>query len=159
LVKVPVQRSAQGSAPRERGQGKEDITFYDTLAKSPSSAGVAVEEAKEAKSGKAKEDVAKDEPAVPREASGKTEPGEAKSAPQGPWTVQVNAFPHERDAQNLSRKLEEKGYDAYVASFNTRGRTWYRVRVGHFASREEARAIQEELKSKEKFTEARAVSR
>ena len=71
----------------------------------------------------------------------------------------MNAFPLERDAQSLSQKLKKKGYDAYVVSANIQGRTWYRVRVGNFATRQEARALQEVLKTKEKLAKAMTVSR
>jgi cell division septation protein DedD len=75
------------------------------------------------------------------------------------WAVQVNAFPHERDAANLAKKLTDKGYDAYVVTTSVKGKTWYRVRVGRLATREDARELQEDLQTKEKFTNSITVSR
>lgn len=91
-----------------------------------------------------------------------TEAGEVKAqavAPEGVWTVQVNAFPDERSAQNLVEKLKAKGYDAYRVPTSVKGRTWYRVRVGRLSTRQEARELQENLQTKEKFTKAITVSR
>ena len=75
------------------------------------------------------------------------------------WAVQVNAFPNERDATNLTNKLTDKGYDAYVVPTSVKGKTWYRVRVGRLATREEAEQLEEILKTKEKFSNTITVSR
>jgi septal ring-binding cell division protein DamX len=55
--------------------------------------------------------------------------------------------------------LKAKGYDSYLLSTTIKGRDWYRVRVGHFATREEAKTLQENLQTKENFTKAITVSR
>jgi cell division protein FtsN len=72
----------------------------------------------------------------------------------GKWTVQVNAFPDERSAQSWVDRLKNKGYNAYVTEIRSKGRTWYRVRVGRYGSREEADRIAEALKSKENLPKA-----
>ena len=78
---------------------------------------------------------------------------------EGGWTVQVNAYPDEKTAQRLVERLKEKGYDAYMVVSNVKGRTWYRVRVGRFATRDEAKKAQEELQTKENLTKTVTVSR
>ena len=75
------------------------------------------------------------------------------------WTVQVNAYPEEKTAQRLVERLKEKGYDAYMVVSNVKGRTWYRVRVGKFSTREEAKKQQEELQTNENLTKTVTVSR
>ena len=75
------------------------------------------------------------------------------------WAVQVNAFPHERDAINLAKKLTDKGYDAYVVPTSVKGKTWYRVRVGRLATRQEAKELQGDLETREKFANSITVSR
>lgn len=75
------------------------------------------------------------------------------------WAVQVNAYPQEKDAKSLAKKLKDKGYDAYVVSTEIKGKTWYRVRVGRLATREEAQQLQEALKKKENFTKSITTSR
>lgn len=186
LVKIPVPPSASGAQP------KEELTFYDTLAKSPTGTqpapGKAVKEvqpgpkpgAKESKAGAQAEKTLpekvknKEVKAAVKEvkivtkaetpASGQktAEVGSAttdKGAGQKPWAVQVNAFPHERDAKGLVKKLVDRGYDAYVVAANIKGRTWYRVRVGRLATREEAKALQDTLKKKDSYANAITVSR
>lgn len=201
LVKIPVPPSPPGGGAAP----KEELTFYDTLAKAPAKTapvqGKASKEAQPAakpavKESKADTQAAKTPPAekvkqpevkpplkeVKIVAKGETEQSgqkvkerlekispqktaEAgptkteKGTQEGPWAVQVNAFPHERDAKNLVKKLVDKGYEAYVVSADIKGKTWYRVRVGHMATRDEAKTLQETLKKKENYTNAITVSR
>jgi DedD protein len=63
--------------------------------------------------------------------------------------VQVNATTNPQQAKDLARNLKAKGYDAYTVQAPLRGQTWYRVRVGRFASREKAREMETQLKAKE----------
>lgn len=81
-----------------------------------------------------------------------------KTKPKGQWSVQVRSFPDETDSLNLGKKLQEKGYDARVVAAQVRGQTWYRVRVGQSASKEEAQALLKTLKSKEGFSDAFLVT-
>lgn len=201
LVKIPVPSSATGTGAAP----KEELTFYDTLAKTPKGApptqAKPAKEAQPAAKPVAKESkpgvqVAKSPPPekiqqkevkptvkevkeVKVVAKGEAAPSAQKIkevkekvalakaapqktpqvAPQGPWAVQVNAFPQERDAKSWAKKLVDKGYDAYVVSANIKGKTWYRVRVGRLTTREEAKALQETLKKKEKYANAITVSR
>ena len=202
LIKIPVQPLARGSAA-SGARGKEEMTFYEELAKkAPSGTPVTrVEPAKEIKpaekavksaSKEAKppvqeqkvavaEKVAKVKPAEKakekadpekttpiaeakketpteklQEGEGEKTGGEAR---EKAWAVQVNAYPLERDAKNLAKKLKDKGYDAYVVPTNIKGKNWYRVRVGYLQTQEEAKALQEKLKTKENFTKSITTSR
>jgi DedD protein len=75
------------------------------------------------------------------------------------WTVQVNAFPDERSAKIWVDRLKNKGYNAYVAEVDVRGKTWYRVRVGNYRTREEAKKVEDMLKNKENYSKAFTASR
>lgn len=157
LVKIPVEPLLQGSAGTP--SAKEEITFYDTLAKVPKGTGATGD-----KTEKASEKLAKTPAAEAGASKGEAPAAQARDKAgertgQSAWTVQVNAFPQERDASRLAKRLTDKGYDAYVVSSNIRGKTWYRVRVGYFATRAQAKAMQEELKVKENLSQAMAVSR
>lgn len=160
VVKIPVEPLLKGSG--QASAPKEEITFYDTLAKGAKGGGPARGEVEE--KAKPVEKSAR-QPAVEAKAPAreKAVAQVAEKAGQKPakavWTVQLNAFRQERDANRLAKRLKDKGYDAYVASTDIKGKTWYRVRVGQFATREEARALQEVLRVKEKFTKSMAVSR
>jgi DedD protein len=91
----------------------------------------------------------------------KTKETEASGKKEGTkgWTIQVNAYPDERSAKLLVDRLKNKGYNAYATDVRIRGKVWYRVRVGSYASREEAEKVEETLKSKENHTRAFATSR
>jgi len=70
------------------------------------------------------------------------------------WSVQVNAFAREENARSLVKTIKNKGYDAFVISPKIDGRTWYRVRVGQFASQKEAKQLLRTLIEKEKYPKA-----
>jgi len=187
MVRVPLRPLTPGSQPAQEAPAKEEMTFYDTLAKTPSgaekTAKPAVKETKETKEAKGakavgpEETQAKEQKAKEKAPAEKTAAaGAKKAAPQkkpaeedkmkdetapseGGWAVQVNAFPDEKAATRLVERLREKGYDAYVAVVNIKGQTWHRVRVGHLATREEAKELQEDLQNNEKFIKANIVSR
>lgn len=158
VAKIPVQPLSRESASASQATAKEEITFYDTLTKvSPGTAPVKESKAVES----AVKSVSRDTKAAPRAET--PEPIErvkdkARAETQGSgWTVQVNAYPNERDAKSLAKRLKDKGYDAYVVSSSVKGRTWYRVRVGRLGTGEEANELRETLQNKENFTKAITV--
>ena len=163
LAQIPAQPLPSGSA--ESPSTKNEMTFYDTL----SQGAVKAKPAKRVDAPPAEPKTAEakaEEKSKQKKAATKIEPdtSPAKQENKGDipgrdWTVQVNAFPHEWDAKELAKKLMDKGYDAYVVPVDVKGRAWYRVRVGRFASREQAKELQETIKSKENLSNAIAVSR
>jgi cell division protein FtsN len=182
LVKIPVKPSTQESGATPEAQAKEEITFYDTLTKTPSEP-AAQEKPKESKSPenttkmevKASKPAAKEEPpptpskAVAKEVEKAASPAEtptptktetaANKVNDGSWTVQVNAYPDERSAKLLVDQLKNKGYNAKVTEVLNKGKTWYRVRVGRYDSKEEAKKVEEVLKNNENFSKAFTTSR
>ena len=179
LVKIPVKPSGGGSSEAPGPQAKEEITFYDTLTKAPEAEPSAEEKPKEPKlpektvksEVKAGKPPAKEEPApAPAKAAVKTAspmetPAQTKTEitenkeNDASWTVQVNAYPDERSAKLLVDQLKNKGYNAKVSEVLNKGKIWYRVRVGRYDSKEEAKKVEEALKNKENFTKAFATSR
>lgn len=160
LVKVPVEPLLQRSPSAPAA--KEEITFYDTLAKATKSGRPAISEPEKAAKPveKAAEQTVKEAKAPAREAPPSEVSEQAsKKTQEAVWAVQVNAFPQERDANRLAKRLKDKGYDAYVALKEIKGKTWYRVRVGHFTTRDEAKSLQEELRAKENLSKTMTVSR
>ena len=61
---------------------------------------------------------------------------------QGEWVLQVGIHKTEDGAQSLADKLKAKGFPAYVLKVSTAGTglsgSYFRVRVGAFATREDA---------------------
>ncbi len=158
LVKIPLRPLSQGPGLAPGAPAKEEMTFYDTLAKAPSGAkptrGGAAKGIKPAE--KSVKPAVKEVTAISAQRVKEKDGTETR---KGVWAVQVNAFPHKRDANNLAKKLTVKGYEAYVVSTNIKGKTWHRVRIGHLATRAEAKELQKTLKTKEKFARAITVSR
>ena len=75
------------------------------------------------------------------------------------WRAQVNAYPDERSAKSIADRLKNKGYNAYVTEVQNQGKTWYRVSVGRYASRDEADKTLEALRNKENFSKAFVTSK
>jgi len=72
----------------------------------------------------------------------------------GKFTVQVAAYANEDEAQKSSTELKAKGYSAFYVPANVKGKTWYRVSVGQFATMKEAQFYRAELMSKAKVSSA-----
>ena len=178
LVKMPIKPAGSAGG----GAGKSDeITFYDTLAKSGSTPALAEQPTKEVKQETEKTVRAQDKEikaAVKAEAqaaksteikAAKTEPSAEVTKPESAesadiaegkvWRAQVDAFPDERSAKQLVDRLKNKGYNAYVTEVQFRGKPWYRVSVGKYSAREEADKVVNALKGKENYAKAFAASK
>lgn len=64
------------------------------------------------------------------------------------WALNIASFPSLSEAQSLAGKLKKGGYNAYVAGFTKDSFKWHRVRVGFFASRDEAAKAAASIQSK-----------
>lgn len=64
------------------------------------------------------------------------------------WALNIASFPNLSEAQSLAGKLKKGGYNAYVSGFTKDSFKWHRVRVGFFASREEASKAASVIQSK-----------
>jgi cell division septation protein DedD len=73
----------------------------------------------------------------------------------GGFTIQVRSSQSEADARAVADSLRAAGFDAYVlrADLGPRG-TWYRVRVGRFDSRDEARQTIGKLRASGRASDA-----
>lgn len=70
------------------------------------------------------------------------------SSPDFPFTIQLGAFKSESTASALSARLKKSGYDAYILAVRT---DLFRVRVGVFSSRNEAKAVARQIKSSDRL--------
>ena len=164
-VKIPIKPAAPGGAARQGGTTKEEMTFYNTLTKPTEAEPSAEQKPKESKpaektakpESKESKPQTKEAPPAPKPAP-PVETAESKESGRG-WTVQVNAFPDEKSAKTWVDRLKNKGYKAYVAEANAKGKIWYRVRVGQYNTREEAKKVEEALKTKENYTKAFIANR
>jgi len=62
---------------------------------------------------------------------------------EGKYTVQVSSWRTQRRAERDAQRFSDKGFNAYVqtAYIPSLGGTWYRVRVGGYATKPEAREM------------------
>ena len=173
LVRIPVKPAgaAAGAAAKN-----DEITFYDTLAKSRNAQAQAEQPIKDVKPSekiaraevKETKAVAKPDTQLAKLTESKADKPEpvaesAKSesidAEGKVWRAQVDAFPDERSAKLLVDRLKNKGYNAYVNEVEFRGKPWFRVSVGKYGSRGEADKIVGALKDKENYAKAFAASK
>ena len=91
-----------------------------------------------------KAEAAKPAPAArPEPKKAEEKPAKKSSATDGKgFYVQVLATSSERNAEKLVRELSAKGYPAYKVSVSQKAGTLWRVRVGNYATRDEARGVQ-----------------
>jgi cell division septation protein DedD len=70
------------------------------------------------------------------------------------WSVQISATPAKDIAGTLVQRLKANGYDGYVVHAEVKEQSYYRVRVGPFATREEAKSVRESLVHQEGYRDA-----
>jgi septal ring-binding cell division protein DamX len=63
----------------------------------------------------------------------------------GPYSVQIDAMMDWQGAQQMAQKIRAKGFQPYIVPTYVDGKTWYRLRVGHYASPEQAQAAESRL--------------
>jgi DedD protein len=95
---------------------------------------------------------AKAEPAPPVEAKPAAAAPKATAtaatakAPHGGFVVQLAAFSDDKGANALANRLKKTGHPAFTEPVSTSRGTLWRVRVGPYASREDANAARDKLK-------------
>ena len=77
----------------------------------------------------------------------------APAAPRsgGAIAVQVAALTSRADAEAIARRLSGKGYAAYILSPDAGGKQVFKVRVGNYASADEAARVSRRLRQEEKL--------
>lgn len=80
----------------------------------------------------------------PRHKAAAVSPGTPRAA-SGPYSVQIDAMMDRAGAQQMAQKIRAKGFEPYIVPTLVDGKTWYRLRVGHYATPEQAQAAQAKL--------------
>lgn len=63
----------------------------------------------------------------------------AQAVKGGAFTLQLSAFQNKQEADRFAARLRDRGYAPYILTAEVAGKgTWYRVRMGSFASRDAA---------------------
>ena len=96
-------------------------------------------------------------PAPAEESDDDSETASAPAAPPRalppgarPYNIQIEAVMDKSGADEMVSRLKALGYNAQEMKVALNGQTWYRVRVGPYASAEEATAAQNQLRDKYK---------
>ncbi len=75
-----------------------------------------------------------------------------ESGTPGIWLVQVIATREQADAASVAKRLEAKGYPAFLVSPSPGARQpFYKVQVGRYKDRSEAEQVSQRIKKEEKF--------
>jgi tetratricopeptide (TPR) repeat protein len=61
------------------------------------------------------------------------------------YTVQVGSFSNAQNAKNLTQRLTQENYPAYIEQLDSQGKIVYKVRVGKFNLRQEAVELADKL--------------
>lgn len=90
----------------------------------------------------------------PKPAPKPAEPPAAAAAPEpravaGSYTIQIASAPSKAEAQALVNELRAKKYDAYMIPAALPNGTFYRVRVGHYSSLDQAEKARKILQTRE----------
>jgi cell division septation protein DedD len=147
----------------------DDLSYYNRLEKAnppaedlnsssaPAAKKPATVKPEESAARTAKQAPARPEPAAAPAPAAKAEPAapaasaRAQQEPSGSgYAVQVAALNVQTEAEAIAKRLNAKGYQAYVVS-PTNGVSVYRVRVGKFSTRQEAQAAATRLQKEEQF--------
>ena len=90
---------------------------------------------------------------VSRQGVGKSESTISfSSLPKASYSIQVGAFLHKDNAIKMVVILRREGYSANIVNFNdAKGRVWYTVRIGEYASLRVANKHAKDFSSKQKL--------
>lgn len=69
----------------------------------------------------------------------------ASSTAGHPYSIQIDAMMDYQGAQQMAQKLRAKGFQPYMVPTQLGGKTWYRLRVGHYATPADAQAAEAKL--------------
>jgi cell division septation protein DedD len=79
--------------------------------------------------------------------------------PRGPsWTVEASPTRSRAEAEQVLANLKRRGYDAVLVQVQRDGDTWYRLRVGRYASAEQASEVMKKLRENEGVAHAFVAS-
>ena len=90
-----------------------------------------------------------DEKKVTDNRSVKSETRPTTASLQSSYTVQIGSFKTMNEASNFKSKIDKKGYQTYITTYDASDGKWFRVRIGQFNTKDEAESLTKKLKSEE----------
>jgi len=88
-------------------------------------------------------------PPAPRPVERATSVEPRPTSARGAWSVQAAPTRSRDEAEALLKRLRSKGYDASIVQVPRDGATWYRIRVGRYASAGQATEAMQRLRDQE----------
>lgn len=74
------------------------------------------------------------------------------TADKAKFTLQLSSFQTRAEADSFAADLQKSGYTPYIVSADVENKgTWFRVRIGQFASQDDAMAAKSDFESKQKI--------
>jgi DedD protein len=105
-----------------------------------------------AKPAKPKAVAAADDGAAGKDKAGKPKKEASSEAGDGSYTLQLSSFQEKREAETFMEKLRQTGLKPYMTPTNIPGRgVWYRVRLGHFKSWDDALSAKQNFEKQQKI--------
>ena len=147
----------KSSPPPQKKDDKMRFTFYETLTKKEG----AGKEAQKTTKGKTEQKVTtkKVETKAPLTKTQKGKEIKEAAASQETYFVQVASFQEEATAEGLRVRLVKKGYPVQVVPVQIeRMGLWYRVRMGPFATLQEAQTAQKVIASEEHMEGTKVIT-
>lgn len=76
-------------------------------------------------------------------------PDRQQASVKRPYSIHVYSFKAKQDAEKEIKRLRDRGYDAYLATVELENKgTWHRVKIGHYATRDDAQQAAEAFRQK-----------
>lgn len=143
--------------PTQKKDDKMRFTFYETLTKKEGGGKEAQKETTGKKEQKATTKKVETKTPQPKTTKGK-EIKETVVTTES-YFVQVASFQEEATAEGLKKRLAQKGYPVHVVPVQiAKMGLWYRVRLGAFATLQEAQAAQKHISAEEHIEGTKVVS-
>ena len=137
--------ASKGSHSRAAADEDEDLAPGSAVAP-PSSGSASTDSANTSTGDETEDDSAPAAPVAPvRKRLASANSASSASAGVHPYSIQIDAMMDYQGAQQMEQKLRAKGFQPYMVPTQLGGKTWYRLRVGHYTTPEDAQAAEAKL--------------
>jgi septal ring-binding cell division protein DamX len=140
------QVASKGSHKSSASDEDEDLAPGSAVAPPSSSSSAPSETADTSGGDETEDDSAPPAPAQPvHKRLASVNPSSSSSSVTHPYSIQIDAMMDQQGAQQMEQKLRAKGFQPYMVPTQLGGKTWYRLRVGHYATPADAQAAEAKL--------------
>ncbi len=138
--------ASKGSHSRAAADEDEDLAPGSAVAPPSSGSAASTDSANTSTGDETEDDSAPAAPVAPvRKRLASANSASSASAGVHPYSIQIDAMMDYQGAQQMEQKLRAKGFQPYMVPTQLGGKTWYRLRVGHYTTPEDAQAAEAKL--------------